>query len=64
MNEINTLIKKITDKILFHFTKEFKYLTEFKKEIQNRLEKYFAEKINDRIKSMPKSENYLINLKI
>ena len=60
MNEINTLIKKITDKILFHFTKEFKYLTEFKKEIQNRLEKYFAEKINDRIKSMPKSENYLI----
>ena len=61
MNEINTLIKKITDKILFHFTKEFKYLTEFKKEIQNRLEKYFAEKINDRIKSMPKSENYLLN---
>lgn len=60
-NDINKLIKKITDNFLADFKKELECLTEFKKKIQNLLEKYLAEKINSRINSMPKSQIYLIN---
>ena len=62
-NELDNLIKNIINKFCEKYKKEFDcFPSEYKQDIQNYLKKELGNNVNYKFESMPKRENYLINV--
>ena len=62
-NELDNLIKNIINKFCEKYSKQFDcFPIEYKQDIQNYLKKELGNNINYKYESMPKRENYLINV--